>query len=72
LRAPRANHVFYPDEKRIRTKNAVMNKAKSNWVWFFYKIADCVRTGASSAQALEPQLEISNGIRRGWRAAIAR
>jgi len=28
LRAPRANHVFGTDEKRIRTKNMVMGKYK--------------------------------------------
>jgi hypothetical protein len=28
LRAPRANHVFGTDEKRIRTKNMVMDKNK--------------------------------------------
>jgi hypothetical protein len=31
LRAPRANRVFGADEKRIRTKNTVMNKSKSNF-----------------------------------------
>jgi hypothetical protein len=29
LRAPRANHVFGTDEKRIRTKNRVMDKSKN-------------------------------------------
>jgi hypothetical protein len=28
LRAPRANHVFGTDEKRIRTENMVMDKSK--------------------------------------------
>jgi hypothetical protein len=28
LRAARANHVFGTDEKRIRTKNMVMDKSK--------------------------------------------
>jgi hypothetical protein len=27
LRAPRANHVFGTDEKRIRTKNTVIGKS---------------------------------------------
>jgi hypothetical protein len=27
LRAPRANRVFGADEKRIRTKNTIINKA---------------------------------------------
>jgi len=29
LRAPRANHVFATDEKRIRSKNMVVDKSKS-------------------------------------------
>jgi len=31
LRAPRANRVFGTDEKRIRTKNAVLDKSKSGF-----------------------------------------
>jgi hypothetical protein len=30
LRALRANHVFYTDEKRIRIENMVMNKNKNS------------------------------------------
>jgi hypothetical protein len=31
LRALRANRVFGTDEKRIRTKNTVMDKSKGGW-----------------------------------------
>jgi len=48
LRAVRANRVFCTDEKRIRTENTVTVKA-SHSVWGLYKIADCARTGSSSA-----------------------
>jgi len=43
LRAPRANRVFRTDEKRIRTKNTVIDKSKGGLGWLLYKIADCVR-----------------------------
>jgi hypothetical protein len=49
LRAPRANRVFGTDEKRIRTKNTVMNKGKSG-LGVLSTIADCVRTGSSSVR----------------------
>jgi hypothetical protein len=44
LRAPRANHVFGTDEKRIRTKNTVMDKTKDDIGLFLSTIADCGRT----------------------------
>jgi hypothetical protein len=37
----RANPVFGADEKRIRTKNTVMDKSKGGLGLFLYKIADC-------------------------------
>jgi len=40
LRAARANPVFGTDEKRIRTKNRVMDKSKDGLRWLLYKIAD--------------------------------
>jgi len=43
LRAARANPVFGTDEKRIRTKNRVVDKNKQGFGLFLYKIADCVR-----------------------------
>jgi hypothetical protein len=49
LRAPRANRAFGADEKRIRTKNTVIDKSKSGFV-ILSKIADCVRTVSSSAR----------------------
>jgi len=49
LRAPRANPVLGADEKRIRTKNKVMDKSKSGF-GILSTIADCVRTGSSSAR----------------------
>jgi hypothetical protein len=45
----RANRVFGTDEKRIRTKNTVMNKSK-NGFGGLSKIADCVRMCFSSAR----------------------
>ncbi|MEK7360598.1 MAG: hypothetical protein AAB133_00800 [Pseudomonadota bacterium] len=49
LRALRANRVFGADEKRIRTKNTVMDNPKDA-LEVFIKIADCVRTRFSSAR----------------------
>jgi len=49
LRAPRANHVFCTDEKRIRAENAVMNKSWDN-AGVLYKIADCARMCFSSVR----------------------
>jgi hypothetical protein len=49
LRAPRANRVFGTDEKRIRTKNTVMDKPKDA-LGVLIKIADCVRTRFSSVR----------------------
>jgi hypothetical protein len=46
LRAPRANHVFGTDEKRIRTKNMVMNKNKGGLGWLLFKLVDRVRTAS--------------------------
>jgi hypothetical protein len=39
----RANHVFGTDEKRIRTKNTVIDKSNNGLGLFLYKIVDCVR-----------------------------
>jgi len=50
LRAARANPVFGADEKRIRTKNTVMDKTQNGLGWLLYEIVDCVRTGPSSAR----------------------
>jgi hypothetical protein len=50
LRAPRANRVFVTDEKRIRNKNTVMDRSKDGLGVFSSKIADCERTGSSSAR----------------------
>jgi len=49
LRARRANRVFGADEKRIRTKNTVIDKNDHGLDLLLSKIADCVRTGSSSA-----------------------
>ena len=43
LRAARANRVFGTDEKRIGTKNTVMDKSKGGLGWLLYKIVDCAR-----------------------------
>jgi hypothetical protein len=40
LRAARANHVFYTDEKRIRIENTVMDKSNNGLRLILYKIAD--------------------------------
>jgi hypothetical protein len=37
----RANPVFGTDEKRIRTKNTVMDKSKGGLGWPLYEIVDC-------------------------------
>jgi len=50
LRAARANRVFGTDEKRIRTKNTVMDKNKYGLGLHLSKIADCVRICFSSAR----------------------
>jgi hypothetical protein len=50
LRAPRANRVFGTDEKRIRTKNTVMDKSDHGWKLLLYEIADCVRICFLSAR----------------------
>jgi len=47
LRAPRANRVFRTDEKRIRTKNTVIDKDKSSSE-VLSKIADGARMRFSS------------------------
>jgi hypothetical protein len=39
LRATRANRVFGTDEKRIRTKNTVMDKSKDGLGLLLYNIA---------------------------------
>jgi hypothetical protein len=44
LRAPRANHAFGTDVKRVRTKNTVIDKSRGGLDLFLSKIADCVRT----------------------------
>jgi hypothetical protein len=46
LRAARANRVFRADEKRIRTKNTVLDKGNYGLGLVFYKIADCARTAS--------------------------
>jgi hypothetical protein len=48
LRATRANRVFRPDKKRIRTENVVMDKSKSGLVWVLSKIVDWARMCFSS------------------------
>jgi hypothetical protein len=40
----RANRVFRADEKRIRTKNMVMDKSNHGLGLLLSKIADCART----------------------------
>jgi hypothetical protein len=50
LRAARANRVFGTDEKRIRTKDTVMDKSKHDLGLLLSKIADCVRMCFSSAR----------------------
>jgi hypothetical protein len=40
----RANHVFGTDEKRIRTKDMVMDKSNHGLGLLLSKIADCART----------------------------
>jgi hypothetical protein len=44
LRAQRANRVSGADQKRIRTKNTVMDKSK-NGLLILSMIAACARTG---------------------------
>jgi hypothetical protein len=44
LRAARANRVFRADEKRIRTKNTVMDKGSNSSGLLLSKIANCART----------------------------
>ena len=46
----RANRVFGTDEKRVRTKNPVMDKSNHGLGLLLYKIADCVRMCFSSAR----------------------
>jgi hypothetical protein len=46
LRAARANPVFGTDEKRIRTKNTVMDKSNKGLDLLLYGIAHCVRTAS--------------------------
>jgi hypothetical protein len=50
LRAACANPVFGADEKRIRTKNTVMDKSKGGLGWLLYKIVDCARIRFSSVR----------------------
>jgi hypothetical protein len=84
LRAPRANHVFGTDEKRIRTENMVMGKSNhdlgSRFIQdrrlcadvLFIRAQSAIRAdGAPSAQVRSLQFEASTYIRRGWRAAIS-
>jgi hypothetical protein len=44
LRAVRANHVFYTDEKHIHIENMVLDKNQDGLGWVLSKIADCART----------------------------
>jgi hypothetical protein len=46
----RANPVFGTDEKRIRTKNRVIDKSNDGLGLLLSKIADCVRMCFSSAR----------------------
>jgi hypothetical protein len=49
-RSARQPCFFGADEKRIRTKNTVMDKSKGGLSWFSSTITDCERTGSSSAR----------------------
>jgi len=75
LRAARANRDFYTDEKRIRTKIAVMVNPERG-VGVLHKIVDCerirflsvrnqrsARTGFSSAQILQLRNKGGDSIR---------
>jgi len=71
LRAARANRVFCTDEKRIRTKNTVMNKNKDS-AGVLSKIVDFVRMCFSSARnrrsartASRPRKIATPQLRRG-------
>jgi hypothetical protein len=50
LRAARANRVFGTDEKRIRTKNTVMDKSKSGLGLVFIQDHRLCADGFSSAR----------------------
>ena len=50
LRAARAKRFFGADEKLIRTKKRLWIEAKAVSGWFYFKIANCVRTCFSSAR----------------------
>jgi len=50
LRAPRANHVFGTDEKRIRSKNMVIDKSNNRFRLSISKILDSARMCCSSVR----------------------
>jgi len=50
LRALRANLVSGTDEKRIRTRNKVMDKSKEGLVWLLSEILDRARMCFSSVR----------------------
>jgi len=54
LRAPRANLVSGTDEKRIRTRNKVMDKSKGGLVWLLSEILDRARTGRRPRKVATP------------------
>ncbi|MDP2640160.1 MAG: hypothetical protein Q8Q16_05770, partial [Betaproteobacteria bacterium] len=67
LRAPRANPVVGADEKRIRTKNTVMDNPEDAF-GVLIKIADCVRTGSSSAHNRR-SARTGRRPRKSWRCS---
>jgi len=72
LRAARANHVFCTDKKRIRTKNAVVDKGKDGLGLHLYTIVDCVRTGSSSVRNRRSARTVLRprkipALQQGWR-----
>jgi len=81
LRAPRANRIFGTDEKRIRTKNTVLDKSKDR-AGVLYKIVDCARmcfssvnnrrsarTGRRPRKFYRRSPEVSSRVRRCRRAS---
>jgi hypothetical protein len=55
LRAPRANPVFWTDEKHIRPENTVIDKSKDGLELFLSKIADCARTASRPCAIGDPR-----------------
>jgi len=54
-RSARQTAFFVTDEKRIRTRNAVMIKSKDEPGLLLHKIADCARMCFSSARNRDPR-----------------